>query len=434
MSAPNRYRAKYNTRGRARRQKVANKRLARLAQQQSDCEIDLALRRSGGLLNKTMLHHLARGKAKTLAYDHPLFVLNEVDLSRKSWQKATHLLGILLSKGIKPLLTPEFIVAICRVAPLKQRRDPNLWKPREKSAWKLFTSFIRHTFVQYDVPESFYNLLYFHQTMALDVVLTLFDTAAKGESIANLGLKGIGGVYLTRQMSHQLINLRFSNLWEALRYVQITGQGGSHQLASTLCRKFVLHQAFVFEAKMVRMLGFFARQTTDDVEQLEKILIWLLECFPDGNVPDLHRRSIASLQREMDQFRHDALLAKNATVVAYQPSGCKPATFLEVGEGGLLLNTFELVEISGDKQLLAEGRAMKNCVFTYRGDVLRGEASIWSLRKNGIRLATIEVANPLKVLMQVKRKCNAPADEETKKYVLKWAEHECLAVSNFVWF
>jgi len=360
--------------------------------------------------------------------------LHWVEMSRKSWRKAVDLLEVLLSKGVKPLLTPEFIVAICRVAPLEQHREPSLWKPREKSGWKLFTSFIRHTFVQYDVPESFYNLLYFHQTMALDVVLTLFDTAAKGQRIGNLGLNGIGGVYLTRQMSHQLMNLRFSNLWEALRYVQITGQGGSHQLASAFCQKYQLHQAFTFDVQMVRMLGFFARQTTGDVEQLEKILLWLLACFPDGNVPDLRRRSIASLQREMDQFHHDALLAKKATVEAYVPSGFQPTTFREVEEGGLILNTFELVEISGDKQLLAEGRAMKHCVFTYRDDVLKGETSIWSIRKNGFRLATIEVANQLKSLIQVKRKCNASADAETKKYVLKWAEQECFEVHDFVWF
>lgn len=428
MNAPKKYRAKYNTRGRARRQKVANQRLARLARQQSDCEIDKAFLRNPSLLDATLLRQLAQGKAKFFDYHHPLADLRPLGLNRRVWKKAVQLLKVVMEKKVKALITPAYIVALCRAAQLPMIRKPEDWKPKEKGAWKLFKSLLDHLFVRYKIPESFYHLLYFEQEVALEVVLALFETAASGKSVAKLGLKGICGAKLTRHMSHQLLNLQFSNLCEAIRFVQITGQGGSCALASAFTKNRCVRKQMVYEHAYARALGYFARQTTHEVEQLEKILLWLLERFPEGNLPDLSRRTIASLQREMDQFRHDERLAKRATVAAYTPSGIQGGTICAFGEENIILAQYEFLEMSGDHQLLAEGRAMHHCVFTYRDEVLSGKTSIWGLRKNGYRLATIEVQNNSRSIVQVRKKCNNLADKMTQNIIRQWAKKAELTI------
>ncbi len=428
MNTPKRYRAKYNTRGRARRQKVANQRITRLTRQQSECEIDKAFRRTASLLDAGLIQQLAKGKAKFFDHHHPLAYLRSLDFTRRAWKNVAQLLKVVMAKNVKSLITPAYIVALSRAAQLPMIRKPEDWKPKEKSAWKLFKSLVNHLCVRYKIPESFYHLLYFEQEIALDVVLEIFETAANGKSVAKLGLQGINGVQLTRQMSHQLLNLQFSNLSEAIRFVQITGQGGSCALASALARNQHVRREMVYEEAYARALGYFARQTTNDVEQIEKILLWLLERFPEGNLPDLSRRTIASLQREMDHFRHDERLAKRTAVAFYTPSGIEGGILHTFGNENIILAQYEFLEISGDNQLLAEGRAMHHCVFTYRDDVLSGKTSIWSLRKNGYRLATIEIENSSRSIVQVRKKCNNLADEITQHIIQQWAKKATLTI------
>lgn len=57
----------------------------------------------------------------------------------------------------------------------------------------------------------------------------------------------------------------------------------------------------------------------------------------------------------------------------------------------LTIDGFEFVALRSLRALIVEGRAMHHCVASYYPDVLSGRARIYSIRKDGARLATVEM-------------------------------------------
>jgi hypothetical protein len=56
------------------------------------------------------------------------------------------------------------------------------------------------------------------------------------------------------------------------------------------------------------------------------------------------------------------------------------------------LHGYEFVPLSSSRDILEEAVAMKNCLRTYGGRVARNRCRLWSLRKDGARAATSELA------------------------------------------
>jgi hypothetical protein len=70
---------------------------------------------------------------------------------------------------------------------------------------------------------------------------------------------------------------------------------------------------------------------------------------------------------------------------------------------------FEFVELLTAEELIEEGREMQHCVASYANSGASARTSIWSLRKrieSGriIRMATIEVSNKQRAIVQVRRR------------------------------
>jgi hypothetical protein len=49
---------------------------------------------------------------------------------------------------------------------------------------------------------------------------------------------------------------------------------------------------------------------------------------------------------------------------------------------------------------------MRHCVSCYATDIKEGRSSIWSLRCDGARALTVEVANGMRRVVQARGKCN----------------------------
>ena len=105
-----------------------------------------------------------------------------------------------------------------------------------------------------------------------------------------------------------------------------------------------------------------------------------------------------------------------ASITSWTPSGFRPfvvATTTTEGE-----RRYEIVELLSTQEMLDEGRAMRHCVGSYAGYCASGRTSIWSLRKQiesgrFIRLATIEVNNTQRFIVQVRGRLNKrPANED----------------------
>ena len=86
----------------------------------------------------------------------------------------------------------------------------------------------------------------------------------------------------------------------------------------------------------------------------------------------------------------------------------------------------DIVPITNSLELYREGHAMHHCVGTYGKRICAGLCYIFSLRKEGIRIATIKlVQSEGRVSMgQIRGPHNAPVTDETKRAARKWLKSQ----------
>ena len=95
-----------------------------------------------------------------------------------------------------------------------------------------------------------------------------------------------------------------------------------------------------------------------------------------------------------------------------------PEPWIPAGrEGGI-----DIEPITSAIDLHHEGRAMKHCVGTYRDSIRQGHNYIYSARKDGERVATVEITDVFDCIKlgQVRGKCNIQPDKKVQTAVTRW--------------
>jgi PcfJ-like protein len=110
---------------------------------------------------------------------------------------------------------------------------------------------------------------------------------------------------------------------------------------------------------------------------------------------------------------HEAV-ANNMTGPSYE----FPEPWAQAGTTG----NYEIVPITNNADLYREGNAMHHCVGTYGESVREGRCYIYSLRKDGARVATIELFqfDGRVDLGQIRGPCNSSVPREIALAVQKW--------------
>ncbi|PRX54960.1 PcfJ domain-containing protein [Flagellimonas meridianipacifica] len=88
-------------------------------------------------------------------------------------------------------------------------------------------------------------------------------------------------------------------------------------------------------------------------------------------------------------------------------------------------NTWDFVELINGKQLYEEGQSMHHCVATYAGRCASGTSAIFSLKKNGNRVITIEISPKLRILVQSLGKGNRRPTGEESNMIRRWLSNVC---------
>jgi hypothetical protein len=110
---------------------------------------------------------------------------------------------------------------------------------------------------------------------------------------------------------------------------------------------------------------------------------------------------------------HDAV-ASNMT----GPQYAFPAPWYPAAKSG----TYEIVPIDNNADLYREGAAMHHCVGAYGDRVTGGQAYVYSVRRDGERLATLALArNEITAsLKQIRGPCNVTPPKEIISAVQRW--------------
>lgn len=93
----------------------------------------------------------------------------------------------------------------------------------------------------------------------------------------------------------------------------------------------------------------------------------------------------------------------------------QPVDYAPLWNEPFIIGEFEIVPLRSGRDLHLEGVAMHHCVGSYSSDVRRGYSRIFSLRRYGRRIATVEIAGTKSgypSLAQVRGPCNARVERE----------------------
>jgi hypothetical protein len=87
---------------------------------------------------------------------------------------------------------------------------------------------------------------------------------------------------------------------------------------------------------------------------------------------------------------------------------------------------FDFVHLATSEMLADEAVAMRNCIKTYGYDVAHKDVELWSIRKDGQRIATLEIGTSdvdgLPGIRQVKHADNAPVRRDVALVARRWFE------------
>jgi hypothetical protein len=136
-------------------------------------------------------------------------------------------------------------------------------------------------------------------------------------------------------------------------------------------------------------------------------------------------RTPESLLRAVREWHDDLARDRRTPDLSWGPSGFASLAIEEASGGEKW--AFAIVELLTAEDLRQEGGAMQHCVASYASFCASRRTSIWSLRKRieagrEIRLATIEVNNVQRTIVQVRRRWNRLPTDRELSLLERWGE------------
>lgn len=180
----------------------------------------------------------------------------------------------------------------------------------------------------------------------------------------------------------------------------------------------------------VRWLGRYRAELTDP--QAAEILDWALHRFleeerarhwgDEGRGFQWTGRSPAGLLEQIEEARQleqrrRAQEAGARHALTWAPRGWDWSFVDPAGE------TWELRELHSVLDLNQESEAMHHCVANYSYQCALGRSSIFSLRRGGCRVLTVEVEPGFRRIVQARGVRNRPASAEENAVLSNWHEH-----------
>jgi len=312
-------------------------------------------------------------------------------------------------------------------------RAPGDWQPPGGSKRRQRDAFAQHLLTRFPVPVFLMRSLDVEPLAVARVpvedewAVGLLARVGQGTSVRSLVGTPLLPVPLTRRMVHTFLSATASTEpVAALRSAQVLGLGGTQRLARAVLRTRLgrLHgpDAKTGEPFWHQVLTWVcAREPLHGVDAaaLEQLFAWVeahhRRAVAEGASWSLKGRTAESALRDASEWGAERRQVRGD---AFPPSG-----LLALEEA-----PWSIVEIDTDALLREEGRAMSHCAHVYRGLIRKGKASLWSLRRDGKRRATVEVALGAGRVVQAKRARNEACGDAELEVLRRWAERNRLTV------
>lgn len=311
------------------------------------------------------------------------------------------------------------------------------WSPKGKSPWTQFQSLAEHLLVQYTMPQFMYSV-FEGEGNSHPTGRALFAQLGAGQSLHKLVKAGKFPVPLTKRMCHTFMQSKAKyGFVQAIRHAQVLNYGGDRRLAEAV---YATRQGVVLNSKPQEdfwdhVIQWLCNQPMLDTAQVGPIFDWVAYTRNETEGFSMKGRTGTSVLRAVEEWHGQLAKERRIRAHNYKPSGFGPwyhERKVKLKGQGHYLERHCVVEILTSKELAAEGRAQKHCVYSYSWSVQRGNVSIWSYRVDGQRAVTIEVRNTDRMIVQARGSCNRRATPSEINWINQWALENDLRFSSWV--
>jgi hypothetical protein len=222
----------------------------------------------------------------------------------------------------------------------------------------------------------------------------------------------------------------------ALRRAQVLGLGGSEQLLHAILGGRTIESTAPPESFWATVIHWFCNQDDLDLDQVGPLIDYILHRWNEDSSFEMKGRSVQALVRGMKSWHKELAQIQKGNVRNYKRSGLDEGIWIrprKVAKNKTCEEVWTMEEIKTSRELIQEGRAMKHCVASYSGGIKGGGCSIWSLRREGRRLVTVEVRNRARRVTQARGLQNRRATPGEKGMIQRWALENGLEVARWCW-
>lgn len=343
------------------------------------------------------------------------------ELLHTAWQRAPRLRHV------------ERVDSLWALTASRWNRPLSDWQPSGRGRDALFRSLARHLLARWPVPAFLYGVFDLAPAPA-GRMAPLLGMIGGGDSARAAVERGLLPRTMTRRMCHQFLRTPAQvPVIEAVRRAQVLGLGGDRALASRVCATGLGRELTgdeVFWSSFLQWLVNHPELPAEQIGPLFDYLEWRRGQQPGFSIAG---RSAPALLRLMQTWHDELARERRLKGTVFEPSGFPAAAWRLRPRGTDALCQWTVDELLCSKQLRAEGRAMKHCVFAYADVVERGRTSIWSLRRDGERELTVEVDNRHKAIVQARSRLNRPPGYPAREVLARWADEAGLTLRRRLW-
>lgn len=337
------------------------------------------------------------------------------------------------------------------------------WRPDSHNARRQFHHLTCHLLAQYDVP-SFMDAAFF-QGDAARAQQQWFIHIGSGQNIRTADIP----ISMSKKQAHAFLQAPDRLLIDqVLRWAQVTGQGGSTELAQSIVRTR-LGQSFENEEFWSTVVLFFVRNPMLDPAHVGPIVDYIHHqkyephqvILPGGEVEErppaqpnfsMKSRSIPKLLRGVEEW-HEELARQiqapeeaegpaqsgkksRARIVMWEHSSIDEFTAKEENRHSGERWTWSISELLSNRELAAEGKGMGHCVYTYAHSCRSGAMSIWSLRvkvkdgRGSQPVLTIALNPHTRTITQIRGRFNVLPTSKASESGLEKGDGKVLAKSQ----
>jgi hypothetical protein len=316
-------------------------------------------------------------------------------------------------------------------------RPASTWRPRSHSGRRQFAALARHRLAEYPVP-AFMDAAWMRRDARAELFRDWFVRIGRGENVRTAA----SPVPLTKRIVHHFLRAPADySIEHALRWGQVHAVGGGPGVVAAVLRsqlgrelgnddfwltvfRFLVENP-AFPRRRVPLLVSYL-----NARKLERWAAWCNgEVYARGEPPQPHLsmtgRSVETLLRQVLAWQRG--LHADGRPVGWARSGLRGFERKIASDPPVIQRVRELLST---RELLEEGRAMRNCVASYAVRCIEGHCSIWSLEEETPerirKRQTIEVRGRL-VVQSRGRGDRFPGAAE-KEILCAWAQQEGLTL------